>query len=375
LLALAFLPLLCGLACGESASNYPSASVASATPTLGGVAGAFLEAELAENRLQEAEDLATVQAAQSQATVNAAASDADAAQEWVAAQATGTAQAISAHATIVALDIQATAQAAAFESTRTAEAQHGTATAQAASARGTATAQAERVHATATSVAERTTATAVARFATATAQAERATATTDAYQAGQTATVDAHRWMQTVTADAVTATAQAMIVQRERVTQPLRTWGPWILTLLAVVAVGFLGYRAFVVWELRKRALERDQRGDAPVLALQRPGGGVVIYDPDRAWGPATIVDVDVVHPNLAPPEYQERTTARDQAIDLATRGLTRKPVSRRRRLSSKTMRPAPPPVPGPQIRVVRPDRVLPWIKEMQGQLIEGDQR
>jgi hypothetical protein len=346
--------------------------MATSTPTLGGIAGAYLAAEQAENRLQEESDLATVQAAQSQATVNAAASDADAAQEWVNAQGTATAQSISTHATLVFLNSQTTAQAAAFEATRTAEAQFGTATTQAGFDHATATARAEATRATATTMAHRATATAGAQFATATTQAQQATATTEAYQAGLTATVDAHRWGQTTTAEAITATAEARVARREQVTEPLRTWGPWVFAVSFIAGMGFLGYRAFVVWELRKRTMERDQRGDAPLLALQRPGGGVVIYDPDRSWGPATIIDAEVTQPSLAPPEYQERTTARDQAVDLATRGLEGKRTPRRRRLPQAVMRPAPPPTVGPQIRVVRPEKVLPWIEEVQGQLIEG---
>jgi hypothetical protein len=381
LLVLALMPMLALLGCGEAypGSGYSSSPVATATPTLGGIAGAYLEAEEAENRLQEAEDLATVQAAQHQATaavvqatMNAAASDADAAREWAAAQSTATAQAISSHATIVALNIQATAQSAAFEATQTALFRYETATAQAAVAYATATAQTGNAYATATAQAQGLTATAEAQRATATTQAGQLTATAVTYRDNQTATADAHHWQQTVAAGnvtatsvAITATAQARVSERERLTHPLRTYGPWVLMTISVVAIGYIAWRFITVIEIRLRTLKRDARGDAPIYA-SGDGRAITLYDPDRNfWAGATIIDGQVIKVYETAPSasHQARLVAGDQAVDLVTRGPLdgerQRPFTRRQRMGVARRLLAPPPQPQGGIPGLRGVRVL----------------
>lgn len=305
LLALTLLAVLL-LGCGQT--SYSGGVSVSITPTLPGVAGAYLEAERAAGERERAEAQATAQAANAVLTVQAAEVAENAAQAMLEAQAAATAQAIDARATVQALDAQATAQAMALEMTRTAEAEHRTATA----------------------VAGQATATVGARNATATARADRLTATAEVRHSGLTLTADAHHWQQTVSAGQVTDTAEArrqareeMELRRQRLTHPLRTYGPWVLMVVGVVGALYALWRLSIVLEIKGRALKRDARGDAPIYAVGT-GRALTLYDPDRNfWGGATIIDGRVieVHETAPTPELQARLVAGDQAVDLMTRG------------------------------------------------------
>ena len=344
LTAIAVLVVVVLLAPSCANSTYYTATPPPYTPTSAGLAGAYLEAARAEAERDQAANQATVQAAIAIATLQAIEANAESASAQAAAQAQATAVAVNAAATMQAMSIQATAADMSFRATQTAEAQSVMATANAYNA----------------------TATAMARSLQATAQADSWTATAEAVQARGTAT-----------AAAVEAIHQATLLEREaleleraRRVQPVRTWGPWALLALAGVGLALLIWRAAVVLELRGRAVKRDQRGDAPVFLLPLPGGGVAMVDPDRGWGPATVVNGGTVTaPQLAPPEYQERTTARDQAVDLKTRGLpTQRRLTPRRRVPTM-LRPGPPPNQGPMARVIRPEQVRPWLEDVEGQL------
>jgi hypothetical protein len=292
----------------------------------------YVEAELLRQQAAQAQataDAAEIEhqrrvaqmTAEAQAVERARASAAEATRQALDAQqrqneinATATAQAAQAQA-------QATAQAAAAQATATAQVAHATATAQAAAAQGTATAE--------------------SRVATATAQSRRATATTQAGQA--TATIQAYYWQQTVSAQQVTATAVArqqeqedMELQRQRLTHPLRTFGPWVLLVASVVSIGYIAWRMVTVLEIRLRALKRDARGDAPVYAAGS-GRAITLFDPDRNfWAGATIIDGQViqVYDTAPSPDHQARVVAGDQAVDLVTRGPLegQRPFTRRQR-------------------------------------------
>ena len=135
---------------------------------------------------------------------------------------------------------------------------------------------------------------------------------------------------------------------------------------LALLAWG--GYLAFPALAARLRAVPRDARGDAPVLILPKPGGFVVV-DPDRSFGPATVIDSEVTQPSLAPPEYQDRTTARDQAVDLLTRGLPGEMRQRRRRAPTALVNPSRRP---PAVRVVPPEAVKSWLEEVEPKILDA---
>jgi hypothetical protein len=136
------------------------------------------------------------------------------------------------------------------------------------------------------------------------------------------------------------------------------------------------GYRAIRALEMRLRAIHRDARGDAPLMIFQQ-GGRIVAYDPDRAFGPATVFDAEVTQPQLTEPAAQERTTARDQTIDLTSRGLpqaqrrTRRvsPAQGRKLLErASTQTPA---ASGP-VQVVPPARIRPWLREVRPQAVRN---
>jgi hypothetical protein len=294
------------------------------------------------------------QAAQARATAEAAEIEHErrVAQMTAEAQAVERARASAAEATRQALDAQerqleinatATAQAAQARAQATAQAAASQATATAQVAQATATAQTVAIQATATEEARRATATAQSRQATATADAYAVQTTATAASQRATATVEAHYWQQTISAQQVTATAVArqqeqeeMELQRQRLTHPLRTFGPWVLLIASVAATGYIAWRLVTVLEIRLRALKRDERGDAPVYAAGS-GRAITLYDPDRNfWAGATIIDGQVIQVYDTAPSaaYQARVVAGDQAVDLVTRGPLegQRPFTRRQR-------------------------------------------
>lgn len=255
-----------------------------------------------------------------------------------------------------------------------------TATQQAADRMATATAWAAT--ATASSVQATATAQAQAQAATATATAWAATATADAVAWSQAATATRTAWEVNATATRTTweavATAQAaqaeqarLEAERARLTYPVHAYGPWALLLAAVGLLLWAGYRMARAAEARVRAVPRDARGDAPILVLPLQGGGEVVVDPDRSFGPVLEVRNGVAQPQLAPPEYQAQVTGRDQAVDLVSRGLpsgTGTGINHRRLLPRLVGATQPP---RPLIRIVPPDQVRPWLEEVEPKVLE----
>ena len=248
---------------------------------------------------------------------------------------------IQAQETLQAIHAMETATAVAGRSTATAQAQAIAATRAAWEAEATRTAWV----ATATAASHQATSTSQAQAvaATATATAWAATATADAIAWGQAATATRSAWEVDATTTAVyaaaVATAQAaqaeqarLEAERARLTYPVRAYGPWVLLFTAFILLIWAGYRMTKAAETRARAVPRDARGDAPILVLPLQGGGETVIDPDRSFGPALEVRGEVSQPQLAPPEYQAAITARDQAVDLVSRGLPGSGASHPRR-------------------------------------------
>jgi chemotaxis protein histidine kinase CheA len=281
-------------------------------------------------------------------------------------------------------DAQATLEHLYALQTATAVAQAGTATAQSQQSTATATAQqATATHqvwqVTLEAAYAQGTATAAAA-ATATAYARElanATATAEANRAALAAHQTATAWQSTRTvaeADyAATATVRSEQLERARLetrhaalVYPLRTYGLWVLGVLAAALLLWGGYRLLGVLELRLQAVQRDARGDAPLIPVRLPGGGLVWYDPDRSFGPAVVVDAagQVTQPALPPPELQAPVTARDQALDLAHRGLPRPQASRRRRVS---------PAQAARLLAPSPYRILSPEEPPPPQLVDGE--
>ena len=276
-------------------------------------------------------------------------------------QAEETLAAVRALQTATAVAGQATATAMAWQATVTAQAAQATATAQAWEA--TATAQAARATATAHTQAVQATATAQAGWATATADAilwqQAATATRSAWEVQATSTAVAAAAV--ATAQAARAEQARLEAERARLVYPVRAYGPWVLLFTAFALLIWGGYRFIRAGEVRVRAIPRDERGDARTIVTPR----WKIVKPDRMFYPV----LDPEAPLLPPPEYQDHTTARDQAVDLVTRGLPGQ-RRRRRRLPASILRPGPaaPPV----IRVVPPEEVRPWLEEVEPKVLEA---
>jgi hypothetical protein len=112
--------------------------------------------------------------------------------------------------------------------------------------------------------------------------------------------------------------------------------------------------------------VRRDARGDAPLMAFPHPNGrGVLVYDPDRSFGPVAILDGEVSMPALVAEDQQAAVTMRDQAVDLATRGVPsrprkRSPSTRKRQARRLAMTGAP-----PRVQVISPRKVSGWLQDV----------
>lgn len=260
-----------------------------------GVVQATLEAQRAQAEVQRI--AATSRAEQATAAAWDRSVQATAAAHNQEVQLTANAQ-----ATHQAVAVAATTQAMAIEATQSAHALAATQQAEQWNREATATAQA---------FANLTTATAQARADMATAQAEAA-----AYR--QTATAEVVH--ATEYSHQATATRAAAI--REERLGAARDYG------LPILLLGLIGcIIGVIVWGIRqwsKRPIvyERSLLGDAQPMAVPQTGGGFAFVDMDRQPGPVIKVlptgQVDA--PRLRSPGQEERTTARDQAVDVSTR-------------------------------------------------------
>lgn len=257
----------------------------------------------------------------------------------------------------------------------------------------TAEARMWEITATAAAIQWEATATAAAVNATATAEAlarerawEDATATAVAIRTENDTRMTVTAWQVTQTAAAAEFAAdealraeqlerERLATQRERIVYPVRAYGPWLILLCAAGMLIWGAYRFIRVGELRAQAVPRDARGDAPLIPVRLPGGGIVWLDLDIANGPVTVItgDGEVSQPMLAAPEVQERTKARDQAIDLVHRGLpsqTPRRVTPQQAARLAQTNPAPQ-LTGP-VQIIDPAQVRKWLQEVEPQALSG---
>jgi len=248
----------------------------------------------------------------------------------------------------------------------------------------TATAQVREWETTATAIAWQTTATAEAQ-ARAIAW-ENATATAVTIRTENDLRMTAVAWQVTQTAVAAEQAAndalraeqlarEQLATKRERLVYPVKAYGPWVILIATVVVIIWGAWRLIRASEHRVSVVHRDARGDAPLIPVRTPGGGIVLLDPDRSFGPAMVVDGSgkVSQPALAAPEAQERTTARDQAIDLAHRGLPGGTATPRRVTPQQAAELAQSPTPvslGP-VQVVNPGQVRAWLRDVEPQALQ----
>jgi hypothetical protein len=152
--------------------------------------------------------------------------------------------------------------------------------------------------------------------ATVTRRASDATVTAAVVNTRATATAGTRQERATATAQAVLAERERLELQRERWLQPVRTVGPVLLILAAVVSVGWIGWRATTVIEDRARVIRRRGDEGEPVVLVTRER----LAMPMRQFNPLLIAEPGNEHaPELASPAFQEGTTARQQAANLET--------------------------------------------------------
>jgi hypothetical protein len=195
--------------------------------------------------------------------------------------------------------------------------------------------------------------TATAGSGTATQQAREATATQRA--ADITATVDAAAASAQATALHGQAVSVELAVERERMMNKVQATAPWGALGVTFVFVLVVAFR----WS-KVRPIQRDARGDAPLLIIEGK-----VYDADR--NPYPLVDLSGPKPSipaLTAPEMQAATTARDQMIDLATRGGQSHATPQRRAIAQKmaAQNILPPPA---QIRILQPDQARPLLGDV----------
>src|SRR5574341_366002 len=272
--------------------------------------------------------------------------------EFVQAVQTSTAQAQ------YAAEWQATAQAAATQDAIQAAYVAAQATDESIRAAAEATQTQQVWSATATADSSQATATAAAN---ATAVSIYGTATQAVLN--NQATVEASSLQALQTAQAAQADMARLAAERQRTINKIQAAAPWIILAIAVPLVTYLAWIWGNTEALRRRAIPRDPRGDAPILILDGHGRRNVI-DPDLIFGAVVSIGKggQPKAPALAPPDLQSQVKARDQAVDLVSRGLPGQ-APRRRALPALTQSQPNPSL--TNIRVVEPDEVKDWIADV----------
>ena len=130
---------------------------------------------------------------------------------------------------------------------------------------------------------------------------------------------------------------------------------PWGALISAFIFALFVAFR----WS-KVRPIQRDARGDAPLLVINGS-----IYDADR--NPYPLLDMSdkkASIPALTAPEIQSATTARDQMIDLATRGLQGKSYPQRKAIAQRmaAQNLLPPPA---QEQELSPEQAKPLLSDV----------
>jgi chemotaxis protein histidine kinase CheA len=272
--------------------------------------------------------------------------------EFVQAVQTSTAQAL------YAVEWQATVQAAATQDAIQAAYVAAQATDESIRAAAAATQTQQVWNATATADSSQATATAAAN---ATAVSWSSTATQAAWNNQATAEVASVQALQT--AQAAQADMACMAAERQRTINKVQAAAPWVILAIAVPLVAYLAWIWGNTEALRRRAIPRDPRGDAPILILDDHGHRNVI-DPDLFFGAVVSIGKSgkPEAPMLSTSELQSQVKARDQAVDLVSRGLPGQ--SPRRRALPALTQPQSNPVLG-NVRVVEPEEVKDWLSDV----------
>jgi hypothetical protein len=195
--------------------------------------------------------------------------------------------------------------------------------------------------------------TAISSSGTATQQSWQATTTQRAMDI--TATSDIAAASAHATAMYGEAVSVELAVERERMMNKVSAVAPWAGLIIIFVFVLVMAYR----WA-KVRPVQRDARGDAPLLVIDGK-----VYDADR--NPYPLVDMSGKKPQipaLTPPELQMPTTARDQMVDLASRGLPGQGHPQRQAIAQKMAAQNALPQPS-QVRVLPPEQARPLLGDV----------
>ena len=212
--------------------------------------------------------------------------------------------------------------------------------------------------------------------ATATVNSDLTTATAAANETAESwsATVTQASWFSQATAETAglqaLQTAQAaqadmarLAAERQRTINQVQAAAPWVILAIVIPFVIYLAWQFGSVETLRRRAIPRDPRGDAPILILDDHGRRNVI-DPDLFFGAAVSIGRNgrPEAPTLAAPELQAAVKARDQAVDLVSRGVPSQ-TQQRRSLPAPTKPPSSSEL--SNVRMVEPDEVKDWLSDV----------
>jgi len=179
----------------------------------------------------------TQMTAEAQAIANQATAEAQAIEDARASAAAATLQALNVQATTQALNLAATQQALDWNATAMAEARNSFETT-------------EAHDATATTASHNATLTAEARNIAATAQKQSDDAQATVVQA--------------------TAASVARIEERERITEPLRAFAPWLVGAIGAVLLVIVGIYAWRLFEDRARLVRRKPDEGEPIMIISR---------------------------------------------------------------------------------------------------------
>jgi hypothetical protein len=119
-----------------------------------------------------------------------------------------------------------------------------------------------------------------------------------------------------------------LAAERGRMTNGVMAWGPWVGFAVALGAAIY-----FARQYLRVRAFKPDERGDAPYLVID----GVKVLDLDAMPGALLNLKTQTA-PLLTSPENAAQIKARDQFINLNTRGLPNQFATERKPVGQMTM-------------------------------------
>jgi len=175
------------------------------------------------------------------------------------------------------------------------------------------------------------------------------------------ATQDQASWSAQATAQYAQAESAKFAADRERMTNGVMAWGPWIIALVA------MGVAAFAI--IRKSqvgTVERDENGMMPGVMVFHKGQKMFI-SPDRMFAPVlNFGRQGVTAPQLVDSERQEGATRRAQAVE-AINALPPQAQRQGMGLMSQTFNE----VTSKRIEVVGQEQLTGWLDEAETKLSE----